>query len=372
MQNKNPFIVSGFTGKEFFCDREDELAMLKENVDNDRNTVLFSWRRMGKTSLIRYLLRELEEDKKAETLYVDLLATRNPEEAIKAIAIATYERFGKTQKGISQSFQRLIGSLGVDVSFDAMTGIPTFGFSLQKAPEPATSLQAIGEFLSGKKKKVVIAIDEFQQISHYPHLTGEAIFRSWMQSFPQLRFIFSGSHRGIMTSMFTSENRPFYRSAQLMSLAAIEEEKYTVFIKAHFKKAKKKISDEVIHSIFEWSRGQTYSIQLICNKLYGRYNRIGQEELDAIKSEILDQESSFFSQYVNLLSKTQWNVLLAIAKQGEVQNPLSSDFIHAHALKAASSVNTALNMLRAKEIVVKDDKDYRVHDILFMRWMQNL
>jgi len=372
MKNTNPFNLSGFAGKAYFCDREDELALLRENVDNGRNTVLFSWRRMGKTSLVRYFLSALEKDKQAETLYVDLLATRNTEEAIKAITQATYERFGKTQKGFSQSFRRLIGRLGAEVGFDPVTGLPSLGFSLQHAPEPESSLQAIGEFLSEKKKPVVIAIDEFQQISHYLHQKGEAVFRSWMQGFPKVRFIFSGSHRGVMTSMLTSENRPFYRSAELMSLTAIDQGKYLIFIKNHFLKAEKKITDEVVHSVFEWSLGQTYAVQLICNKLFGRFDNIGKVELHAVLNEILDQESSFFSQYANLLSKTQWNVLLAIAKEGKVQNPLSSDFINSHHLKAASSVSTALGMLRDKEIVVKDEKDYRVHDIIFMRWMKRL
>lgn len=372
MKNINPFNLSGFADRAHFCDREDELALLRENVENGRNTVLFSWRRMGKTSLVRYFLSELNRSKAAETLYVDLLATRNIEEAIKAITQATYEKFGKTKQGFTQSFRRLIGRLGAEVGFDPLTGLPSVGFSLQKAPEPESSLTAIGEFLSEKKKPVIIAIDEFQQISHYADEKGEAVFRAWMQGFPKIRFIFSGSHRGVMTSMFTSENRPFYRSAELMSLTAIEPEKYLTFIRNHFLKAGKKITDEVIHSVFEWSLGQTYAIQLICNKLFGKYDKIGAEELNAVLHEILDQESSFFSQYANLLTKTQWNVLRAIANGGKVQNPLSADFIRSRGLTAASSVSTALGMLRDKEIVVKDEKDYRVHDVIFMRWMQRL
>jgi len=374
MEKKNPFNLPGYTAKKYFCDREDELKMLHENFDNDRNTVLFSWRRMGKTSLIRYFLSELEKSKKVETLYIDLLATRDSQEAIRAIATATYERFGETSKtGLTQSLQQLLGKLGVEMGFDPQTGLPSIGFSINRSQENLdVSLTAIGEYLMAKKTKVIIAIDEFQQISHYPDSKGEAFFRSWMQNFPDLRFIFSGSHRGIMTSMFTSENRPFYRSAQLMSLDAIDQSKYRPFILRHFKAGGKRIDTEVLDAVFEWSWGQTYTIQLICNKLYGRYDGVSLKEFHLMIEEILMQESPFFSQLTNLLSKTQWNVLMAIARGGRVKNPLSSKFLKAHDLKAASSVGTALKMLQTKEIVVRDGDAYRVHDILFMRWMQQL
>jgi hypothetical protein len=114
LKRKNPFNLPGYTAKKYFCDREDELTMLHENFDNDRNTVLFSWRRMRKTLLIKFFLSELEQSRNVQTMYIDLLATRDSEEAIKVISTARYERYGKTSKGgLSQTFQKLMGRLGI-------------------------------------------------------------------------------------------------------------------------------------------------------------------------------------------------------------------------------------------------------------------
>jgi hypothetical protein len=365
---KNPFIVSGFAGKSYFCDRENELRELRAHLDNDRNVVLFSWRRMGKTSLIQYLLRQMVDE--AETIYIDLLATRNASDALKAITNATYQRFGKTQKGLSETFLQLIGQLGLKLSFDPNTGFPSFGFSVHRSTPPERSLQTIGTYLSSRKKKVIVAIDEFQQVTHYQEQNGEALFRQWMQEFPEIRFIFSGSHRGIMTSMFTSEKRPFYRSAQLLSLDAIPFEEYAPFIRNHFSRAKKEITEKSIEEIYAWCKGQTYSIQLICNKLYGKFNRIGSKQVDEVMEEILNQESLYFSQLSNLLTDVQWKVLHAIGKGEEVKNPLASEFLQEYELSAASSVSTALNALQKKELVVRENEFYRVHDLLLMRWLQ--
>lgn len=49
----NPFVITGrYVAPEYFCDREKETAELLSNVENWRNTVLISLRRMGKSGLI--------------------------------------------------------------------------------------------------------------------------------------------------------------------------------------------------------------------------------------------------------------------------------------------------------------------------------
>lgn len=50
--NVNPFPTTGYMGKDFFCDRENELKTLKEQVENKINTTLISLRRLGKSSVI--------------------------------------------------------------------------------------------------------------------------------------------------------------------------------------------------------------------------------------------------------------------------------------------------------------------------------
>ena len=72
---KNPFLLTGFLSKEYFCDRESEIKELKDHFINERNVVLFSWRRIGKTALLKCFLEDIVEEGGAETLYVDLLGT---------------------------------------------------------------------------------------------------------------------------------------------------------------------------------------------------------------------------------------------------------------------------------------------------------
>lgn len=369
---KNPFLLSGYYGRKYFCDREKELNILQNNFKNERNAVLYAWRRMGKTALVKCFLQKLEKKGEAETVYVDLLGTRETVDAIALITQAVHERFGRTSSGMSATFQKLVGLLGLEMSFDANTGLPSFSLGVRHAQIPEKSLTAIGNFLESRQKKIVVAIDEFQQISHYSDGKGEAIFRSWTQAFPGIRFIFCGSHRGLMTSMFAEKNRPFYRSVQLVELNAIDLKDYSSFILKHFKDGGKEISDEAILLIYKWSRAQTYGIQLICNKLYGAYDKSGIAEAEAVCKETLMQESVLFSNYTNLLTTAQWKVLKAIAKDEPASAVMSAGFTSRHNLGAASSINTALKMLMDHELVIKEDNAYLIHDVLLARWLQSL
>ncbi|MCB0482034.1 MAG: ATP-binding protein [Flavobacteriales bacterium] len=369
---KNPFLLLGYHSKEYFCDRESELEKLAEHIDNERNVMLYAWRRMGKSALIKQFLQEAEKEKKLEAIYVDLVATNSIEQANELLIKAVYERFGKTSTGFSSAFQKLIGSLGVILTFDPTTGFPAFEIGASSIAKSQESLNSIGKFLQNRKTTVVIAIDEFQQITKFKEPGAEGMFRTFMQSYPGIRFIFSGSHRQMMTSMFLEKNRPFYRSCQLISLDAIPLELYTPFIQNHFQAAEKTISAELIAEIYSWCKGQTYAVQLVCNLLFGTNEPLNTEVLRIIKSEILQQDAPLFAAYANLMSQTQWNVLKAIAKEGLVTNPMSREFGSKHKLGAASTVNSALKMLVEKEIVVANDEGYFVHETLFGNWLATL
>lgn len=367
----NPFVLSGYRGRKWFCDREKELLELEEHVTNERNVVLYAWRRMGKTALIKCFFDILKSRGEKETLYVDLLATQSLEEAIRTITRAVYDTYGKTGSGISAALSALFSAIGIHLSFNPMTGSPEISLGLNQPVVPEKSLRAIGEFLINRKKPLVIALDEFQQVSGYTDQNAEAIFRNWMQEFPQLRFIYCGSHRGMMQAMFTEKKRPFYKSAQLMDTGPIPLEEYTVFIRDHFAEAGKSIGVDMVEKIYMWCRGQTYSIQLVCNYLFGRFDRVKESGLQEVFEDILRRESAVFINYQKLLTANQWEVLQAVAKEGWVENPTGKEFVMGHGLGAASSVRQALQSLVEKELVVYDE-GYMVHDILLSRWLAQL
>lgn len=368
----NPFILSGYHSPKYFCNRDEELAWLMDQYGNERNAVLYSWRRMGKTVLLKHFFYHLRQKRMGEGIFIDLMGTASLADANNRVASAIIRHFGEPKKGIGSELMKLISSLGATVGVDPLSGTPqvTLGL-LGKQSVPAT-FEALGEFLSKRKIPVVICLDEFQQVVNYPETYAEATFRTWMQDFPMIRFVFSGSHHKMMISMFSEKSRPFYRSAQILQLNPLSPTVYAPFIRSFFQKNGKKIQQATLDKIFSWTRMQTYYVQLACNKLYAKGEGIDDALTNEVFQEILQQETPILSSYQHLLTTFQWKVLSALARTEGTENPLSKDFLIPNQLGAASSVSTALQTLIRKEFVVHDNGKYTLHDTLLMRWLQQL
>lgn len=142
-----------------FFDREAELEELRERVQNDTHTLLTAQRRMGKTSLVRELLRQLEDDGDYATVFVDLEAANGPADAVAEIAV---------QAKPVQGAWRRIGSFFANHLRDIRDHIDEVGVSELKvklrAGIDAGNWQHQGDrvfaALAASERPVVLAIDE--------------------------------------------------------------------------------------------------------------------------------------------------------------------------------------------------------------------
>ena len=73
-------------GEKFF-NREFELEALEARVREGTHTLLTAQRRMGKTSLVRELLRRLGKTNDFDTVFVDLETAMNPADAVAELGI---------------------------------------------------------------------------------------------------------------------------------------------------------------------------------------------------------------------------------------------------------------------------------------------
>ena len=78
---------SNWVDGERFFDRQAELDLLADRVRNGTHTLLTAQRRMGKTSLVRELLRRLSADGDFETVFVDLEDAGSVADAVAEIAV---------------------------------------------------------------------------------------------------------------------------------------------------------------------------------------------------------------------------------------------------------------------------------------------
>ncbi len=90
-----------------FFNRGTEIESLTERVRDGTHTLLTAQRRMGKTSLVRELLRRLDDEGTFETIFVDLEAASAPADAIAEIAFQAKAAQGAWHR-IRQLFKNVL------------------------------------------------------------------------------------------------------------------------------------------------------------------------------------------------------------------------------------------------------------------------
>ncbi|KAA6301548.1 MAG: hypothetical protein EZS26_002292 [Candidatus Ordinivivax streblomastigis] len=224
---------------------------------------------------------------------------------------------------------------------------------------------------------IVLAIDEFQQITQFQEKNTEALLRTIIQTLKNIRFIFSGSKKHLMLEMFNTANRPFFSSTQVIGLEEIPNEVYKQFISNNFDTFNRTITEEAIDFILSWTLRHTYYTQTICNQVFARNEKnITVDIVKQVCDEQLTQQQITYIQYRNLLSHIQWKLLIAIAKEGKVSEPQSQYFLQKYAIGAASSSKKALEALFEKEMICSvetiEKTFYRVYDVFLMRWLDRV
>jgi AAA+ ATPase superfamily predicted ATPase len=369
---KNPFPSTTYYGAEYFCDRQEEASRLIINMQNGNSTTLMAIRRIGKTGLIQHVLSQLPKGWKG--IYTDILETENLNQFLNLLATSIINSIPE-KSSLGKKFWNFIKSLRPVISFDALTGSPIVSFDL-KPKDVEANINSVFQFLEKQDFKTVVAIDEFQQILNYPESTTDAWLRTRIQQLKNVVFIFSGSQQHLMTELFTSPKRPFFRSTQILKLEKLKHEVYTDFIVSLFQKYNKQINHNIAGEILDWANIHTFYVQQLCNRVFASTPKIVTSIIWKQQAYLLlkEQESVFFS-YRNMLTNPQWHLFKAIAHEGMVFQPTSNDFLNKYQLGTSATVLRSLNALQGYELVYKEfdtngSQYYSVYDVFFQRWSE--
>ncbi len=145
-------------GDDFF-DREAELEALAERVKDGTHTLLTAQRRMGKTSLVRELLRRLGDEEAVETIFVDLEATGTPADAVTEIAFqakaaqGAWHRIRQLFKNVLPQETEVSGKVpGAELRVKLRAGVDAGNWRYTG--------DQIFAALAANEKQVVLALDE--------------------------------------------------------------------------------------------------------------------------------------------------------------------------------------------------------------------
>lgn len=370
---RNPFITNGYAGAEYFCDRVMETRTIVDMLTNQNNLALISPRRMGKTDLIRHCLQQPEIKDNYYTFEVDIYSTSSLNDFIDVLGKAVLETLRTKGRTVWEKFLNVLSSDRSEISFDLM-GNPVWGLGIGQITNPTTTLSEIFEYLQTADKPCIVAIDEFQQILKYQDGEKiEALLRTYIQRSSNSNFIFSGSHRHLMSGMFITPSRPFYQSVTIINLQPISLDKYKLFCSEKFTEANKVLSDDVVDVIYTRFKQTTSYMQKVMNMLFvmtGDGETCSADMIDVAVQRLIDLASDAYETILSQMPEKQRNLFLAISAEGQATNISGGAFVRKYRLVSPSSVLSAAKGLLDKDFITQDKGIYSTYDLFFIEWLK--
>ena len=142
-----------------FFNREVELEALEERVRDGIHTLITAQRRMGKTSVVRELLRRLADGGEIETVFVDLEAAADPADAVAEIAVQAKVVHGAFHR-VKSSFTNMFRAAGGQIEELSVADLKVrlrAGINAGNWRQKGNSIFTV---LARSRKPVVLAIDE--------------------------------------------------------------------------------------------------------------------------------------------------------------------------------------------------------------------
>ncbi len=372
---KNPFSFGVAVTGDSFCNRVQELSDLKKAVESSRKFFIFGERRLGKTSLLKKLMASLPQDDYIP-VYIDIWKCISEDDFIRvcanAFALACETKTDKILSFAKEFFSFISPSITIDEA-----GKPVVVFGVIPKNHKTTLLEdvlSIPAKIAQKypQKQVVVIFDEFPQIRSFESDRAERVLRSVIQHHEEVAYIFCGSRKHMIREMFLNKTSPLYRSAAHYPVGYISINHWMPFIKEKFSNGGKTISDECIEKIYSETEGHPFYTQMLCSVCYEISSKDLKEPLvvDEALEILFQRETHAFLSEWEALSSNEKKMVLALAKEKEIESPYSAEIIQRHSLPPASTVQRTIKKLTDTDIIDRNEYGrYHITDKFFSRWI---
>lgn len=372
-ENEAPFVFGVRVEGDTFTDRKEETNRLKMNFLYGVNTILISPRRMGKTSLVEKV-SSMVECESLKIAKIDAFGCRSENDFINAFATAVvratstkWEEWIENTKTFLSRFIPKI-SIGQDPLSD-------FSIALEynKSNTVTEDILQLPETIAKQKGiKIVICIDEFQQIADFPDsLTFQKKLRSIWQLQRNVSYCLYGSKKHMMETMFQSQSHPFYRFGDIFYLNKIAESDWVEFICNRFKVTGKEISPELATEICNVTdRYSSYVQQLSWLVWLQTTFRATKEDVEYGIDHMLDACEPLFIQQTESLSSYQMNFLRALT-DGVTTGFTRSEILNNYQLGTAANISRLKKALTEKDLIaLTAPKKLQISDPILALWLK--
>ena len=363
----NPFVFARPLAPGDLVDREDELALLVERREAGVNTRLASPRDYGKTSLLYRAVADAREAG-AGAVLVDLYGVRTPGQMAAQIQRA-YEAL---PAGPLRKAYAALGRRGGGVGLHTPLGGASLSLGASEAGERAL-LEALDlplQLHERTKRQILVAFDEFQAVLQ---ADLDAVIRSVIQHHGSgVTYVFSGSHLGMMRSLFADRRRPFYGQAAPLELGRLRRNVLATYIEDRFAGSGKDVGD-TLGWLLDLVDGHPQRAMLFAHLLWRHTEEgatAGDQAREGAYNEAWDYLQGDFEATWDSFSRIEAGVVEAIASHvysltGKVSREI-------HGLPAGSAAPDAAKRLVDEGVLFRAGENdvLAVVDPVFAMWVR--
>ena len=357
-----------------FIGREQETKRLLDNFRGGINVILMSPRRLGKTSLVKHVCNKLDEED-IITIYLDIFGCKSEYDFYNKLAAEVLKQTASKRELWLEEAKEFIYRLTPKISFSPEPNAD-FAISLGITPKTHTPEEVLGmaEKIAIKKgKRIVICIDEFQQIGEMANSKQiQARLRTVWQHQKQVSYCLFGSKHHLMSAIFLHRSMPFYQFGDIISLDKIATADWVEYIVSHFADGKRTISCALAEDICRFTENYSAYVQQLSWLVFTQKEEgetVTEEDVKQAMNDLLATNEILFMQMIEPLSEYQLNFLRAIAS-GVTKDFGLSEVREEYKLGSYSNINRLKTALLERDLIEKRGAETVMTDPVFAKWIK--
>ena len=374
----NPFVYGEVVPVSAFVGREAELDRLTGDLLAGQKVFLISPRRYGKSSLVA---RALETSRKRGALTVDVTVSSY------SSYVAFLEGYARELLSVETTVDRartwlrdMLGAFRPEVRVEpneAGRAQLALSFPAARSEKDVSRLAhevfaVPAKVAAARKRKLAIALDEFQAIAAFNGGSVEHALRAAVQHQRQVGYVFSGSEPALMERML-GKSRPFYKAGPVMRLQKIAADRFAEFVETRFRATSVKPAPGLGAAIIELAGNLPYDVQRLAHEMWDDVRADGRKSAglddlhETLKRLLGEHETLFESMWQRLTLAQRAALRAAVLEEG--RELLSADVRSRYRLSGTSTVQASLAALVREDILSRDGAQYVVVDSLMREWV---
>lgn len=357
-----------------FIGRERETKRLLDNFKGGINVILMSPRRLGKTSLVKHVCNKLD-NKDIITVYLDIFGCKSEYDFYNKLATEVLKQTASKHELWFEEAKEFLYRLTPKISFSPEPN-SDFSISLGITPKthtPEEVLQMAETIAIKRKKRIVICIDEFQQIGEMSDSKQiQARLRTVWQHQKHVSYCLFGSKHHLMSTIFLHRSMPFFQFGDTISLNKIATEDWVEYIVSHFADGKRTISHALAEEICKFTENYSAYVQQLAWLIFTLKEEgetVTEDDVRQAENDLLATNDILFMQMIEPLSEFQLNFLRAIAS-GIKKDFGLSEVREEYKLGSYSNITRLKTALLERDLIEKQNTELVITDPIFAKWLK--